>query len=109
MRGFFNEYNKVRAPVAVASSYQCDEIAKTGSYILVMIHSHKIAQDLMSHHCRDHSAIAGVINYHLIKFMTPSSIHNLLKEEVAPLKRLNNENQAEISKLQSSLIKVEMK
>ena len=109
VRGFFKELSKVRAPAAVASSYQSDDAAKAGSYIWAMAQSHRVAQDFMSHHWREHSAIAGVINYHLFKFMTPSSTHNLLKEEVASLKRLDREKQAEISKLQSRLIKVEKK
>ena len=108
MWGFFKELSKVRAPAAVASSYQSDKAAKA-SYIWAMAQSHRVAQDFMSHHWREHSAIAGVINYHLFKFMTPSSTHNLLKEEVASLKRLDREKQAEISKLQSRMMKVEKK
>ena len=104
---FFKELSKVRAPEAVASSYQSNEAAKAGSYIWAMAQSHRVAQDFISHHWRVYSAIAGVINYHLFKFMTPSSTHNPLKEEVASLKRLDREKQAEISKLQSRMIKAD--
>ena len=50
-------------------------------------------------HWISHSSIAGIINYHVFKFIVLLSAHNLLKEELAAVKNLEKERQAELAKL----------
>ena len=57
----------------------------------------------MSHRWREHPAVAGVINYHLFRFMVPLTLHNKLKAKVLSLHKDLNKRQGELSKLASRL------
>jgi len=72
---------------------------RAGTYLWAMVQSHRITQDFISHRWREHPSIAGVINYHLFRFMVPLSTYNKLKEEVAVLKKNEVNRQSELSKL----------
>ena len=58
---------------------------------------------------RSHSSIAGIVNYHVFKFMVPLSAHLVLKEEIASLRKTGKDRQVELSKLVTRLVKLEQK
>ena len=106
VRGFFQQLKKVRAPAAASSD---DAGIQAGSYLRAMAQSHHVCGEFMSAQWRSHSSIAGIINYHVFKFMVPLSAHTLLKEELVAVRKLDRERQTELSKLQSRLLKLENK
>ena len=74
-----------------------------------MAQSHRVCGECMSAQWRSHSSIAGIINYHVFKFMVPLSAHNILKEELVAVKKSDKDRQTELSKLQTRLLKLENK
>ena len=56
-----------------------------------------------------HSSIAGIINYHVFKFMVPLSTHSALKEDLVVLLNKDKKRHAEWSKLTTRLVKLEGK
>ena len=108
VRCYFKELRKVRAP-AQAASNMSSPVERAGSYIWAMAQSHRISSEFMSHRWREHPAVAGVINYHLFRFMVPLTLHNKLKGEVGSLTKDLKERQAELSKLATRLKILETK
>ena len=70
VRYYFKELRKVRAP-AQAASNMSSQMERAGSYIWAMAQSYRISSEFMSRHWREHQAVVGVINYHLLRFMVP--------------------------------------
>ena len=108
IRGYFKELRKVRAPAQVASNMS-SVTDRAGTYLWAMVQSHRITQDFISHRWREHPSIAGVINYHLFRFMVPLSTYNKLKEEVVVLKKNEVNRQSELSKLVARVKTLESK
>ena len=106
VRGFFQQLEKVRSPASASSD---DLSAQTGAYLWEMAQTHRVSQEFMAAQWRSHSSIAGIINYHVFKFMVPLSAHVALKEEIAVLKNKDKERHAEWSKLTNRLVKLEAK
>ena len=106
MRGYFQQLEIVRSPAAASSE---DSTAEAGAYIWAMAQAHRVSQEFMSCQWRSHFSIAGIINYHVFKFMVPLSAHNLLKEELSAVKKLERERQVELAKLASRVLKLENK
>lgn len=86
IRGYFKELRKVRALAQFASNMS-SVTAHAGTYVWAMVQSHKSTQDFISHRWREYSSIAGVINYHLFRFMVSLNTHNKMKEEVSVRKK----------------------
>ena len=106
VRGFFQQLEKVRAPAAASSD---DAVIQAGSYPWAMAQSHRVCGGFMSAQWRSHTSIAGIINYHVFKFMVPLSAYNLLKKQLVAVKKSDKERQTELSKLQTRLLKLENK
>ena len=68
-----------------------------------MAQSYHISSEFMSHCWREHPAVAGVINYHLFRFIVPLTFDNKLKANVLSLLKDLNKRQGELSKLASRL------
>ena len=56
-----------------------------------------------------HSSIAGIIKYHVFKFIVPLSAHLVLKDEIASLSKTDKDRQVVLSKLVTRLVKLEQK
>ena len=78
----------MRAPATASSE---DSTAKAGVYIWDMAQTHRVSQEFMACRWISHSSIADIINYHVFKFIVPLSEKKLLKEELAAVKKLENE------------------
>ena len=59
------------------------------------------------HRWREYPTVAGVINFHLFRFMVPLAAHKQLQQELDSVKRLDKERQAEISKISTRLKQLE--
>ena len=77
--------------------------------IFGMAHTHRVPHECMFLQWRSHSSIAGIINYHVFKFMVPLSDHSVLKEELAALRNKDKERHAEWSKLTTRIVNLEGK
>ena len=84
-------------------------VERAGSYICAMAQSHRISSEFMSRRWREYPAVAGVINYHLFRFIVPLTLHNKLKAEISLLNKDLKERQAELSKLATRLKILETK
>ena len=74
-----------------------------------MAQTYRVSQEFMVSQWRSRSSIAGIINYHIFKFMVPLSAHSALKEEISVLKNKDKERHTEWSKLTTRLVKLETK
>ena len=106
VRGFSQQLEKVRSPISASSD---DPSAQDGAYLLAVGQTHRVSQEFTASQWRSHSSIAGIINYHLFKFMIPLSVHSALKEEIAIFKNKDKERHAEWSNLTTRLVKLEAK
>ena len=102
IRYFFKELRKIRSSdqAALDMSFPV-ECAR--SYIWSMDQSHLIYSDFMPHRWHEHSAVTGVINYYLFRFIVPLTLHNKLKTEITSLQMNVKDRQCELSKLTSRL------
>ena len=57
----------------------------------VLAHSHRVSSEFVCHRWREHMAVAGVINYHLFRFMVPLSLLHKFKTEADLLYKQLNE------------------
>ena len=78
-----------------------------GAYLWDTTQSHRISRVFVLHRWREYPAVAGVINFHLFRFMVPLAAHKQLQQELDSVKRLDKERQAEISKISTRLKQLE--
>ena len=64
-------------------------------YLWAMTQTHWVSQDFMASQWRSHSSIAGIIDYHIFKFMVSLSVHSACKEELVVLRNKDKERHAE--------------
>ena len=110
VRCYFKELRKVRAQNSYAKSELRHKLLRI-CLLLWKELAHTLGRwrEFMSHRWREHPAVAGVINYHLFRFMVPLTLHNKLKAEVGSLTKDLKERQAELSKLATRLKILETK
>ena len=102
VRAYFKALRKVRAP-AQAASNMSSKMDRAGAYLWAIAQSHRVSRVFVLHRWREHPAVAGVINFHLFRFMVPLAAHKQLQQELESLKKLDKERQAEISKISTRL------
>ena len=66
-----------------------------------------MSQEFMSYQWCLHSSIAGIINYHIFKFMVSLSSHTTLKNKLATVRKLEKDRQVELAKLVTRVLKLE--
>lgn len=104
VRGYFQQLGKVHDCVAISSK---DSTAQTWSYIWAITQIHRMSQEFMSYQWCLHSSIAGIINYHIFKFMVSLSSHTTLKNKLATVRKLEKDRQVELAKLVTRVLKLE--
>ena len=72
---------------------------RAGIILWILAQSRRVSSEFVSHRWRKHPVVAGVINYHLFRFMAPLLLYQKLKAEVDLLHNLLNERQTDNSKL----------
>ena len=95
-RYLFKELRKIRSSDQAASDMS-SPVECAGAYIWSMYQSHRIYSDFTSHRWHEHSAVTGVINYHLFRFIVPLTLHNKLKSEITSLQMNVKDRQGELS------------
>ena len=78
VRCYFKELRKVRVPAQTASN-MASTSDRAGITLWVLAQSHRVSAEFVAHRLREHPAVAGVINYHLFRFIVPLSLHHKLK------------------------------
>ena len=90
VRCYFKELHKVRAPAQTASN-MASTSDRAVITLWVLAQSHRVSAEFVAHRWREHPAVAGVINYHLFRFIVPLSLHHKLKAEIDTMHKLLNE------------------
>ena len=106
VRAYFKTLRKVRAP-AQAASNMSSKMDRAGAYLWAIAQSHRVSRVFVLHRWREHPVVAGVINFHLFRFMVPLAAHKQLQQELESIKKLDKERQAEISKNSTRLKQLE--
>ena len=95
VRRFFQQLVNVRAPASASSD---DAAVQTGAYIWAIAQTRRVSNEFISLQWCSHSSIAGIINYHVFKFMVPLSSHFLLKKEIVSLRKADKDRQSRVVK-----------
>ena len=80
---------------------------RVGITLWVLGQSRRVSAEFVAHRWQEHPAVAGVINYHLFRFMVPLSLHHKLKAEMDAMHKLLNERQIEHCRLLNRLKSLE--
>ena len=73
----------------------------------VLAQSHRVSVEFVAHRWREHPAVAGVINYHLIRLMVLLSLHHKLKAELDAMNKLLDLRHIDHCKLMNRLKSLE--
>ena len=96
VRAYFKALRKVRAP-AQAASNMASKTYRAVAYLGAIAQSPRFSHVFL-YRWREHPAVAGVVTFHLFRFMVPLAAHKQLQQELNTMKKLDKECQAEISK-----------
>ena len=80
---------------------------RAGITLWVLAQSHRVSAEFVAHRWREHPAVAGVINYHLFRFMVPLSLHHKLKAELDSMNKLLEMRHIDQCKLMNRLKSLE--